>query len=123
MRKFASSFSEKVTPLQAVASLSEISLQGTSLANTCPVNPNCGQSLRSPFRTLDGSCNNVAQTILGRSSTQYQRLLDAEYNDGNIFFKIGLLRLRTYQFVINLSILVVGVTTPRKAKDGDELPR
>jgi len=86
LRKFVSSFSEKVTPLQAVASLSEISLQGTSLANTCPVNPTCGQSLRSPFRTLDGSCNNVAQTILGRSSTQYQRLLDAEYNDGNIFF-------------------------------------
>ena len=87
------SFSEKVTPFQAGASLSEISLQGTSLANTCPVNPTCGQSLRSPFRTLDGSCNNVAQTILGRSSTQYQRLLDAEYNDGNIFFLI--FRLRT----------------------------
>lgn len=35
-----------------------------------------------PFRSFDGSCNNLKYPILGRSMTPHRRLLPANYVDG-----------------------------------------
>ena len=47
------------------------------------------------FRATDGSCNNLAQPLLGMSRTPLQRILRAEYSGHNL---------------------------PRAAKSGDSLP-
>ena len=79
------SFSDKVSTQQIATALSQISIKDTSLSDTCPTNPTCSaNTLGSPFRTLDGSCNNIINSIWGRSGTQYLRLLEADYNDRNI---------------------------------------
>lgn len=41
--------------------------------------PDCNAS--SPYRTIDGSCNNLDYTWWGRSRTPYKRLLYPEYDD------------------------------------------
>ncbi|XP_055378911.1 peroxidase-like [Condylostylus longicornis] len=40
---------------------------------TCP---------KSPYRTFDGSCNNLQNPVLGAAMTRYSRLLSAKYGDG-----------------------------------------
>ena len=34
------------------------------------------------YRTLDGSCNNLANNWWGKANTPYQRVLKADYEDG-----------------------------------------
>ena len=64
--------------------LSQISLRDTIISETCPADPVCDKkTLASPFRTLDGSCNNVRNTAWGKSKTQFQRALVATYADGS----------------------------------------
>lgn len=36
----------------------------------------------SKYRQLDGSCNNLDSTLLGKSSTPYKRLMKTAYDDG-----------------------------------------
>lgn len=37
------------------------------------------------IRTIDGSCNNLDQPLIGRSMTPFRRLLPAKYADGMLF--------------------------------------
>uniref|UniRef100_A0A2M3ZYF0 Putative peroxidase n=1 Tax=Anopheles triannulatus TaxID=58253 RepID=A0A2M3ZYF0_9DIPT len=55
---------------------------------------NC--NVTSPYRTLDGTCNNLQNPSWGAANTAYGRLIEADYGDG--------------------------VKSPRKATSGSELP-
>uniref|UniRef100_A0A2M4DQF3 Putative oxidase/peroxidase n=1 Tax=Anopheles darlingi TaxID=43151 RepID=A0A2M4DQF3_ANODA len=61
---------------------------------SCAQATNCNTS--SPYRTLDGSCNNLQNPSWGAANTVYERLIAADYGDG--------------------------VKSPRKATNGADLP-
>lgn len=42
---------------------------------------------QAPFRTLDGTCNNIQRPYLGATYSQYSRLVEPIYSDGNFFLK------------------------------------
>ncbi|GMR36562.1 hypothetical protein PMAYCL1PPCAC_06757, partial [Pristionchus mayeri] len=46
--------------------------------------PDCGRNrcFHERYRTLDGSCNNLQNPLLGAAFTPYSRLLPAQYDDG-----------------------------------------
>ena len=44
--------------------------------------PNCSAAATSPFRTFDGTCNNIDNPLWGASFTPVGRLLPAQYEDG-----------------------------------------
>ena len=73
----------ELTADEAGFGLSQFSLRGTILSESCPADPVCDrETASSPFRTLDGSCNNLIRTAWGKSNTQFQRALVAAYADG-----------------------------------------
>ncbi|XP_032786422.2 peroxidase [Daphnia magna] len=87
----------ELTPEEAGFGLTHFNLRDTILSDTCPSDPTCDQkTIRSPFRMLDGSCNNIKRPSWGRSRTQFQRALVPAYADG--------------------------VWLPRRAQNGGELP-
>jgi peroxidase len=73
-----------MTPEEAGFGLNQFNLiRDTILKETCPADPLCDQkTIRSPFRTLDGSCNNIKRSFWGKSRTQFQRALVPAYADG-----------------------------------------
>lgn len=63
--------------------LPEIDFSQTDLASRCPGDPVCPrQAAREPYRTHDGSCNNLRHTAWGKSNTPYTRILPPDYEDG-----------------------------------------
>lgn len=49
----------------------------------CALPPlHCDAFVASPYRSLDGSCNNLRHTEWGMAFRRYGRLLDADYGDG-----------------------------------------
>ncbi|KZS13261.1 Peroxinectin [Daphnia magna] len=90
----------RIKPEQIECVANRFQLRDTILFDTCPSHPNCDEkTLASPFRTMNGSCNNAhppGHTPWGLPKTQYQRALAPVYADG--------------------------VWTPRLAKDGGQLP-
>lgn len=63
--------------------LPEIDFSQTDLASRCPGDPICPRNAnRDPYRTYDGSCNNLRHTAWGKSNTPYTRLLPPDYEDG-----------------------------------------
>ncbi|KAG9509771.1 Chorion peroxidase [Fragariocoptes setiger] len=61
----------------------DIDFSQTDLASRCPGDPVCPAYVRqSPFRTHDGSCNNLRHTAWGRANTPYTRILPPDYEDG-----------------------------------------
>lgn len=63
--------------------LPEIDFSQTDLASRCPGDPVCPrQAARDPYRTYDGSCNNLHHTAWGKSNTPYTRILPPDYEDG-----------------------------------------
>ena len=45
----------------------------------CPIPPDC--DIYDPYRTADGSCNNLDKPLLGRAFTAQKRLIDNAYDD------------------------------------------
>ncbi|KAK4008306.1 hypothetical protein OUZ56_013450 [Daphnia magna] len=73
----------KLNPEQTAFGLSQFKLRDTILSNTCPADPICDRkTLRSPFRTMDGSCNNIKHPSWGKSMTQFERATVPAYADG-----------------------------------------
>ena len=44
--------------------------------------PDCTDPIVRVVRTIDGTCNNLREPILGASSTEFRRMINAEYADG-----------------------------------------
>ena len=64
--------------------LSKINLRDTILNEFCPQEPICTEVDASwPYRSMDGSCNNLRRGGWGQSRTQFQRMLPNEYGDGD----------------------------------------
>ena len=43
---------------------------------------NCSVPTVNKFRTIDGTCNNLLQPLIGASNTEFRRVLPAQYEDG-----------------------------------------
>src|SRR6218665_2718424 len=52
-----------------------------------PATIDCPADYRSK-RSIDGSCNNLIRSIIGRSMTPFRRLVPAKYHDGLTSFVI-----------------------------------
>ena len=52
--------------------------------------PDCNFPTVNTFRTIDGTCNNLEDPLLGASSTAFSRLLPASYEDGISSLRGGL---------------------------------
>lgn len=105
---------------QAGIGLSQYKLKDTILSDTCPADPVCDDKMiRSPFRTMDGSCNNIRRSFWGKSRSQFQRAILPVYSDGNN----AVLLLKKMGQYLKRIILISGVWQPRRAQNGGELPR
>ncbi|XP_076259221.1 salivary peroxidase/catechol oxidase-like isoform X3 [Rhynchophorus ferrugineus] len=64
--------------------LSRFKFHGTALDQTCKAlsRPCQDEEYNSPYRSINGSCNNVEKAHIGESFTGFGRLLDADYSDG-----------------------------------------
>ncbi|KAK8751912.1 hypothetical protein OTU49_010990, partial [Cherax quadricarinatus] len=78
-RQLVNDFS--LTRNQASFGLRNMPVRGTSLESLCPQVPTCPNP-NSKYRTVDGSCNNLANPIWGKSNTPTQRILPPTYEDG-----------------------------------------
>uniref|UniRef100_A0A2M4B5B3 Putative peroxidase n=1 Tax=Anopheles triannulatus TaxID=58253 RepID=A0A2M4B5B3_9DIPT len=67
------------------------------LAVLCGLRESSAQCVATePYRSLDGSCNNLQNPTWGSANTRFNRLIPPKYNDG--------------------------ISSPRLAQDGSELP-
>lgn len=64
--------------------MSRFSFQGTALDHACDLLslPCKKEEYNSPYRSLNGSCNNIVKGHKGESFTGFSRLLYADYSDG-----------------------------------------
>ncbi|XP_014241240.1 peroxidase-like [Cimex lectularius] len=68
-----------LSPDQGTFALPSFSLLSTVLADTCPRFSNC---IATKYRTMDGTCNNLARPDWGMAGTALQRILPPKYADG-----------------------------------------
>eukprot|EP00105_Crassostrea_gigas_P010961 XP_011426438.1 PREDICTED: eosinophil peroxidase isoform X2 [Crassostrea gigas] len=72
-------------------------IQNKVRSQFCPTDIDCGSASKSPYRSIDGRCNNLVHPSWGAAITPQPRYLPAEYDDG--------------------------ISTPRsRGKDGSPLP-
>ena len=69
-----------LSPDQAAFGLNDFSIEGTMIADKCPKGPKCDPQV--PWRNLDGSCNNVENSLWGAANTAFERTLLPVYSDG-----------------------------------------
>lgn len=50
-----------------------------NLADECFSKPNC--DIKSPYRTINGSCNNLQHPVWGQYNTANIRIIQANYSD------------------------------------------
>ncbi|XP_017790614.1 PREDICTED: peroxidase-like isoform X1 [Habropoda laboriosa] len=62
--------------------ISTLSLQGTPLSSACSNSRQTICNSRAKYRSIDGSCNNVANPSWGSAMTAYTRILFPQYFDG-----------------------------------------
>lgn len=73
----------ELSPDEAGFGLNAFSIRGTVLSATCPAQPACDEkTINSPYRTFDGTCNNVRYTAWGSARHTIQRILPPNYSDG-----------------------------------------
>ena len=123
---FTNNYRFGLTFEQAAHGLQNFNLRDTILSDTCPVDPVCdGNTARSPFRTFDGSCNNLKKSFWGKSNTHFQRYLNPQYADGNSHDSRDVVRKRNSMKKNSnfLSFIVSGVWQPRRSISGNQLPR
>lgn len=70
----------RLSPEEMAYGLSQFDLYDTAYERYCPRVPQCNP--RQRYRTIDGSCNNLANPLWGQSNTQYSRVLPPRYGDG-----------------------------------------
>jgi peroxidase len=70
----------RLTPDQAAFGLNAFSIEGTMIKDKCPKGPACDAAV--PWRNLDGTCNNVENSLWGAANTAFQRTLLPNYSDG-----------------------------------------
>lgn len=66
-----------MAPSKSVGLLQPIDVD---LADRCFPKPKCDPN--APFRTIDGSCNNLNFPVWGQANTANTRIIDADYSDG-----------------------------------------
>ena len=101
---------------EASQKLSKLSLRNTVLEDTC-IDPAPCANPASKYRSLDGSCNNLIHPSWGQQNTIFQRLVPAQYGNGNsasLNFKFSYINLI-------YSIKNKGIDSSRPASDGGEL--
>ena len=54
-------------------------MNNTVIADSCPRPPVCGDAR---YRTMDGSCNNLANRDWGKAAIAFQRIVAPDYSDG-----------------------------------------
>jgi len=69
-----------LTKDQGMHSLRNIPVRNTLLSGNCPSAPRCNTNAK--YRSVDGTCNNLRNPLLGRSETAFQRILPPQYDDG-----------------------------------------
>ena len=67
---------------EAEFGLNQVSVSNTIIGGNCPAPPVCEET---KYRTIDGSCNNLANKEWGQAATAFQRLLPPKYADGKSF--------------------------------------
>nr|ACF32960.1 peroxinectin [Scylla serrata] len=71
----------KLSKDQGGHGLRNLNVRSRVLSEMCPPNPDC-RGINQKYRTADGSCNNQANPVWGKSNTPVQRILPPTYNDG-----------------------------------------
>lgn len=69
-----------LTRAQGGHGLRQLPVRQSILANHCPRIPQCNP--RAKYRTIDGTCNNLANPLYGKSETAFNRILPPMYEDG-----------------------------------------
>ena len=67
--------------MEAGIGLKQVSIKDTIIRETCPKPASC-EEIDNYYRKIDGSCNNLKTPNLGKSMTQFQRIIPPKYADG-----------------------------------------
>ena len=53
-----------------------------AINNECPWTPlpTCSKTAERKYRNIDGTCNNLKNTVFGKAGTPFQRILEADYD-------------------------------------------
>lgn len=83
-------FRQDIGSSQACAKqLTKLKLINTSMGEKCLSiynNQTACAAKNLKYRSIDGSCNNLKRSFLGKANTAYKRLLFPDYENGNIAF-------------------------------------
>ena len=69
-----------LTADQAAFGLNDFSIKETLIGDKCPTGGPCESY--HPYRSADGSCNNLENPLWGAANTAFQRTLLPQYSDG-----------------------------------------
>ena len=109
--------------LQGGYGLQKVPLASSSIAGVCPPVPRCQFAAQLPYRTFDGSCNNLQRPTWGQSNTAMQRILPPTYNDGKGYKWSCFFLVETWKAVLRVDLTGLGIWDPRSLSvTGQPLP-
>jgi len=88
MHKLNFHFRHGLSDIQCAKDLSRVKLTSTTLNDMCLseyYNETLCIGKNLYYRIIDGTCNNLKRSSLGKATSPYKRLLFPAYSDGNIF--------------------------------------